>query len=179
MHSLQFIAVEFTPSSDPEDADQEAVGYLESMLEGVDAYPKWSDWYSIKESRWISQYTVVNAAREPDRWKEYIDQAKKWRAEHVKDYLGKAKLDDFAKKANLYAKKLLGIGYQPWNALDNMGMDMNIYYTTKLASLMNDEWTSESVFYDLQHWTSQFENIEERVTTNPENQFLIPVDFHH
>ena len=53
MHSLQFIAIELVPSSDPEDADQEAVGHIESMLEGVDAYPKWSDWYSIKESRWI------------------------------------------------------------------------------------------------------------------------------
>jgi len=55
---------------------------------------------------------------------------------------------------------------------------MDLWATKKLAQLLDDQWTPDSGVYDLENWTGNLRNFTERVAKNPEQQFLIPVDFH-
>ena len=56
--------------------------------------------------------------------------------------------------------------------------DMDLWATKKLAQLLDDQWTPDTGVYDLENWTGNLRYFTERVAKNPEQQFLIPVDFH-
>jgi len=61
-----------------------------------------------------------------------------------------------------------------WSVPDSMPL----YYAKKLSELLSGEWVSDSAIYDLEMWDTNLSEFRKRIDANPENQFLVLVDFH-
>jgi hypothetical protein len=176
MHVCQIILVEA-------ETPEEAFSNVESHFS--DGEPRWSDWHNASNSdslnfagRWSGAvFGDVNENGEfktpdtnPNHLRYSDDQA---RAEEViTRYLEErmASIREYKSKAI----DLITYSYDPYAS----GFNMDLWATKKLAQLLDDEWTCDTGIYDLENWTGNLRYFTERVATRPDNQFLIPVDFH-
>lgn len=53
------------------------------------------------------------------------------------------------------------------------------YSFYKMGKVLMNDWFSGSGVFDAQYYTADLSNFRERVQKNPENQYLVVVDFHH
>lgn len=171
MHTCQIMLVEA-------DTVEEAFDIVESQLNDA---PEWSDWHNAQgghsqnfAGRWEGQVfntkpeaeeqdvaNFLQYSKDPALAEQVISEHLGYRLADISNYKAQA-IDPSTATYNPYSKDL--------------GMD--IWYTKKLAQLLNDEWTCDSGLYDLHNHTASLAYFIERVKALPEKQWLIPVDFH-
>jgi hypothetical protein len=174
MHSIQLILIEA-------DSVDEA---FDNVANALAETPEWSDWHEANSSnvgshnfagRWSGEIFKNSPSDEPaPNFLRYADDpalAERVISEHL-EY----RLNDIREFRNKGAD-LASYSYDPYEK--GSPLRMEIYYARKLAQLLNDEWTPDSGIYDLHIWTGSLSYFIERVKTKPEQQWLIPVDFHH
>jgi hypothetical protein len=175
MHVCQIMLVE---AESPEQAFHDTWSLLS------EGEPRWSDWHNVEAGsmnfagRWsgcvfgevdeagqfIDPENNPNHLRysdDPALAEEVLTRYLEQRMAEIRNYKAKA-LD------------LTSYKYDPYAS----GFNMDLWATKKLAQMLDDEWTPDSAIYDLMNWTANLRYFTERVAKNPENQFLIPVDFH-
>lgn len=174
MHSLHYWAVQ------AEDK-QEAFGMVKDRLYNEDGsnFVEWSDWHVVGGGRWSdSQYEdssadVISYEEEPDKFNEIINRVKAWRVEEMNRCLSEIKPDRFISDIVDY--------------ISNSGVpqeerfSMNNYFIQIATNLIQDQYISQSGFYDMEEYTAHMGYLQDRID-NPDTkmlQFLVPVDFHH
>jgi hypothetical protein len=174
MHVCQIMLVE---ASNVEDAFSEVYSRLS------EGEPRWSDWSNVgsEELNYAGRWTgsvfgtpnaqgVYDADEAPNYLQYSSDPALAERA--ITEYL-EHRLNDI-RSYQAKAMDLKTFTYDPYSTK----FDMDLWATKKLAQLLDDEWTCDTGIYDLNDWTGNLRSFVERVKTNPEQQWLIPVDFH-
>jgi hypothetical protein len=170
-HVCQIILVQ------AEDVD-DAFSLVEGRLD--ETYPSWSDWHNASNAytndfagRWSGVVFAdeANPDKQAPNYLRYSDDPAL--AEKViSDWLEArmSTLSDYrTRMADLATTK-----YNPY--VDDLNMP--IYYSLKVAEILNDNWTSDSGVYDLTGGTANLRWFIDRVKSEPTKQYLIPVDFH-
>jgi hypothetical protein len=190
IHTIQIILVE---ADSPEDAFRE----VEMLLENSNN-PSWSDWHNASgweeknfAGRWsnaifltpeqekmleddtLDKSTIPNflcysdnpelADYIVDKFAGYRKQAMRENVPSTGDEIDLGKLID---------------NYDP-SASFSVGSSMELWRVSKLFQLLNDDWTSETAIYDLSSDTGNLDYYHTRCKSQPQKQYLIPVDFHH
>jgi hypothetical protein len=179
MHVCQIILVEAT-------TNLEAFNNVATILsDSTDV--AWSDWHNADHSN-------VDELSFAGRWKGNVfgevDENGEFKNQHnnndflkysddpaMADNVITEYLEARIRSINEYKSKAIDLStykYDPYSS----GYDMDLWATKKLAQLLDDQWTPDSGVYDLENWTGNLRYFTERVAKNPEQQFLIPVDFH-
>jgi hypothetical protein len=159
---------------------EEAFDIVETNLN--DSEPRWSDWHNANNAhtlnfagRWEGQVFNTNPTNE---YGEEVNNYLQYSADPalaervITEYL-ELRLNDI-RSYQSKAVDLTTFAYDPYSTK----FDMDLWATKKLAQLLDDEWTCDTAIYDLENWTANLRSFVERVKTNPEKQWLIPVDFH-
>jgi hypothetical protein len=172
MHVLHYIAVE---AEDKKDAFHTVKNFLEEP-----GNCSWSDWHVVGGGRWSkhsreaiedSIEDIISYKDDSNTFIKAIEGCRDSRKEEMSSMLqslnksgGEA---EFIIRALEYSK-----------TGDSIRLDMNCYYFSSIAEMLLGEWKSKSYFYDLASHTSSFIDVKDRINTNPEAQYLVPVDFH-
>jgi hypothetical protein len=159
---------------------EEAFDIVETHLN--DSEPRWSDWHNANNAhtlnfagRWEGEVFNTNPTNE---YGEEVNNYLQYSADPalaervITEYL-ELRLNDI-RSYQSKAVDLTTFAYDPYSTK----FDMDLWATKKLAQLLDDEWTCDTAIYDLENWTANLRSFVERVKTNPEKQWLIPVDFH-
>lgn len=101
--------------------------------------------------------------------------------EVIKRFLG-YRLDEIENTRNTLKTDYAGVDvftyeYDPDET--DFKKSMVMYYIKNLAKLLSNEWTPDTGIYDLVNWDASLKYFYKRVQTDPQKQFLIPVDFHY
>lgn len=176
MHVCQIMLIEA-------ETPEQAFSDVEDLLSNNS--PEWSDWHNASDAsnldfagRWTGVVfgaldesgQVMGVERNPNHLRYSDDPA--LAEEVITNYL-----EERINTIRKYQKEAIDLttyAYDPYTDK----LDMPLYTTHKLAQILDDTWTSDTGIYDLNNWTGNLRYFLERVKRNPENQFLIPVDFH-
>jgi hypothetical protein len=145
-----------------------------------DGYPHWSDWHNADNpsshnfaGRWSG--AVFADESDPDteapNFLRYSDDPAL--AEKVLSDWLEARMSSLRE----YKSRMTDLAtykYDPY--VDDLHMP--IYYSLKVAEMLNDNWTPDSGVYDLTNGTANLKWFIDRVKSEPTKQYLIPVDFH-
>jgi hypothetical protein len=184
LHTIHYFAVEA-------DSTDEAVRKVATEL-GEGFIASWSDWYVIGGGRWNSdpdnQYTtadndVIAYKVKPVEFQNCIEQIKIWqRTEiaklieqidpdeitlNIKNALARAQdhLENKTSKSDTKQKEIFALGFQ-------------LFLLRQVQDLMNGNYCPDSHYFDITGETVLFEPLEQRLKTDPDKQYLVPVDFH-
>jgi hypothetical protein len=158
MHTLHWIAVEA-------DNAEEAFSKVENQLLEYDN--KWYDWFDDKlGGRWASD----------EKCKIYqgkdifigLDIVKSNRKAEVERALEHIDLLEFESQIR---------SYDGSDVVTN-DYSMNLWRITKVAELVSGEWNSDSYFYDMDYGHGTMADLLKRIESDPDKQFLVPIDFH-
>ena len=179
MHVCQIILIE---------ADSPEMAFSD-VASNIDDDPiSWSDWHNADHSnvgelnfagRWagevfakldsegnpIDDETALNYLRysdNPERAEGIISQYLEERMSAIRQYRTEA----------------VDLSTHPYDPQVSTPYTPAIWATSKLVKLIDNEWTPESGFYDLEGWTGSLEYFIQRVIKDPTRQYLIPIDFH-
>lgn len=174
MHTLHWFAVEAQDKDEAFDLVQ-----VRLMPSDEGRFVEWSDWHVVGGGRWSkstyedSKDMVISYAESPDKFRETIEQCRKWRSEEMSRFLDSMDTDKFSSAITDYILN---------NGIPNneQRFDMNSYYIKKAGDMLMDHYTSDSFFYDLKEYTAHMSYILERLDNDETKmlQFLVPVDFH-
>lgn len=175
MHTLHYIAVE---ADSKQEAFESVQVFLEPSEEGY-RQADWSDWHVVGGGRWNSsgsQYDdsssdVISYAEDTEKWNEAIEGIRKSRINEMNTCLERMDTDKFKSDIVDYIS-------EGGDVTDDIMFNMNSYYMRKPTQLLSGYWIPESYFYDSVYGSASFRNLNERVKESPENQYLVPVDFH-
>ena len=161
MHTLHWIAVE---AESLEEAESIVTSNLaDSYGEGA----QWWDWFDTDiGGRW-SENSKTTCLNNSDEYKETLERIKVNRKAEMKQLLEGVNLDEFISAVNQYEGDKAVIDY-----------DLNTWRVRKMAELLGGDWHCDSHFYDMESWSCNLNYLDERVKTNPSNQYLVPIDFH-
>ena len=147
--------------------------------------PRWSDWNEVSSNyhttyagRWAGESVLGEKANNDTlRYSDDPETAEKVIAIYLKHRY--ADIDNYRQKLYADGKQdiLFSHNYDheaEWSAPESMPL----YYAKKLAELLNGEWTPDSAIYDLMSWETNLLEFRKRVDNNPDNQYLVLVDFH-
>jgi len=174
MHTYHRIAVE---AFDEEDAKGRALQFAESQ--------EWSDWMSIVEdSRLEDIKAVTNYKENPTGFTELVEQACKWTkeciGEVVKEY-GEVSLKEILTNPQY---DFAGYEGQPSPDLTQEQKDkrltdsLAVFRIGRALKVLNSEYGSETMFYDAVELTPNPKYLNERCESNPEEQWIVIVDYH-
>jgi hypothetical protein len=157
MHTLHWIAVE---ADSIKEAEQEV---LNTLLENTDA---WYDWFDNDiGGRWADNAKTLQGAE----MSAGLERAKKARTEEVKSGLERIDIGAFESYINSYE----GEDVEGW------GDDLyNFWRIKKIAEVMAGDWNCDSYFFDLTYGTARMNDVYARLKSDPDKQFLVPIDFH-
>lgn len=178
----------------PEDAFRE----VEMLLEDSNN-PRWSDWHNASgweekdfAGRWSGQIFLTpeqEALLEQDLLDKstipnhlcYADDPEM--ADHIVDRFLTYRKQAMRENVPAYGSEIdLGVlidNYDPSAPFSVGGVGMDLWRLSKLFELLNNEWTYETAIYDLSSGTASLDFYHTRCKTQPQKQYLIPVDFHH
>jgi hypothetical protein len=175
MHVLQWIAVK--PEGQLENPEQEVMQLVESRLQdemgGQDQYLSWYDWFVIGGGRFVegnpyesSPNHIISYAKDKDKFdKTIVD-------------IMVSRVDEF----NAYRKQFESKGIDLDNKLDSytgeMRYDFELYPLKKMIDMIQGEWDFNSYFFDIHHDSTNVNHMQEDLDKEPENWYLVPVDFH-
>lgn len=179
MHVLQWIAVQ---AEDKDEAYRSVEDNLNTMLGDFESPTMtWFDWFVVGGGRWnmtedddhteayIGGKTnlIVSANETPDEFDERVLQSMELR---------KAEFDNYAKDVdpNLITKIITEYNPREFDFFKFQGM----YPIKKLIDMAYGNWDMNSYFYDMQHDTTTPKYMFEGIDKEPENWYLVPVDFH-
>jgi len=174
MHTYHRIAVE---AFDEEDAKGRALQFAESQ--------EWSDWMSIVEdSRLEDIKAVTNYKENPTGFTELVEQACKWTkeciGEVVKEY-GEVSLKEILTNPQY---DFAGYEGQPSPDLTQEQKDkrltdsLAVFRIGRALKVLNSEYGQDTMFYDAQELTPNTKYLTERCESNPEEQWIVIVDYH-
>lgn len=175
MHVLQHIAVQADSSEEAFRSVENTFNEQYSESEGLGG---WSDWYVVGGGRWNSnpanQYQsdwndVVAYDNAPDKFRSIVQNALEARSEEmgrIKDKL------DYTKFEELVSEFISDpdVSANRW--------DMNHYYFSTAAKMLNGTWNQDSYFYDLDNYSTSPKYMFESIDSGNKNWYLVPVDFH-
>jgi hypothetical protein len=157
MHTLHWIAVEA-------DSAEEAFSEVQSQL--LDMEGAWYDWFDdILGGRWASaDWCKIYQGKDILIGLETVKANRKAEIERT---LEKIDLSDFEYQLRAYEGE------------DIVSKDsMNLWRIKKAAELLSGEWNCDSYFYDLDCGYGTMAEMLSRIETDPDKQFLVPIDFH-
>ena len=174
MHTYHRIAVQ---AMDRADAESRALTFAESQ--------EWSDWMSIVEdSRLEDIKAVTNYKENPTGFTELVEQACKWTkeciGEVVKEY-GEVSLKEILTNPQY---DFAGYEGQPSPDLTQEQRDkrltdsLAVFRIGRALKVLNSEYGSETMFYDAVELTPNPKYLTERCESNPEEQWIVIVDYH-
>jgi hypothetical protein len=179
MHVLQWIAVE---ADDKDEAYRTVEETLQNMLGDFDMpTTTWYDWFVVGGGRWnmsedddnIEAYTegkinmVVSAKEQPDEFDERVLQSMESR---------KAEFDGYAKGVDTSILDKIIKDYNPREY--DFAAFQSLYPIKKIIDMAYGTWDSNSYFYDMVNDTTTPKYLFEAIDKEPENWYLVPVDFH-
>jgi len=161
MHTLHWIAVEAESSTE---AEAKVTSYLSNSYgEGA----QWWDWFDDSiGGRWEdnAKTTLVNNS---DEYTKAVTRITDSRKAEMKQLLEVVDLDEFISAVSNYEGDQKVFDYE-----------MNTWRIKKMAELLGGDWGCDSHFYDIEGWSANLNFFNERVNTNPNSQYLVPIDFH-
>jgi len=174
MHTYHRIAVE---AFDEEDAKGRALQFAESQ--------EWSDWMSIADdSHFTDKKAITNYKEDPTGFTELVEQACKW----TKEYIGEVvkEYGEVSLKEILTNPQYDFAGYegQPSPDLTQEQKDkrltdsLAVFRIGRALKVLNSEYGSETMFYDAREYTPNPKYLTERCESNPEEQWIVIVDYH-
>jgi hypothetical protein len=177
MHVCQIILIE---AGTPEQAFSDVASFLSEANT-----PDWSDWHNANEGemnfagRWSG--AVFGSV---DETGQFIDPEKNPNHLRYSDDPALAEdvitqyLEERISTIRNYQREAIDLSTYAYDPYKDK-LDLPLYSTSKLAQLLGDDWTPDTGIYDLNNWTGNLRYFIQRVKSSPENQFLIPVDFHY
>ena len=179
MHVLQWIATE---AKDKDEAYRRVEDSLQNMLGDFESPTMtWFDWFVVGGGRWnmtedddnVQAYVegktnmVVSAKEQPDEFDERVLQSMESR---------KAEFDGYAKGIDTSAIDKIIKDYNP-REYDFVAFQ-SLYPIKKIIDMAYGQWDSNSYFYDMVNDTTTPKYLFEAIDKEPENWYLVPVDFH-
>jgi len=158
MHVLHWIAVEA-------DNAEEAFSRIEALLEDKESW--WWDWFDNDiGGRWAgNDWCKVYQGKDIAIG---LDHVKTNRKEEVERSLEKIDLSEFESQLNNYdGEDIVTNDYS-----------MNLWRIKKLAEMLSGDWNSDLYFYDMEYSDGTMGELLKRIESNPDKQFLVPIDFH-
>jgi hypothetical protein len=159
MHTLHWIAVEA-------DNAEEAVSKVHRALLNTES-EKWWDWYNDSiGGRWANNdWCKIYQGKEIAIGLDYV---KANRKEEVERMYNAIDLSEFESQLSGYdGEDIVGNGYS-----------MNLWYIKRVAEVLSGEWNRDSYFYDVSYGSATISDLLKRIESNPDKQFLVPIDFH-
>jgi hypothetical protein len=170
MHTAQIILVEIE-DKETDDPQTFAEGFLNNVLESGGS---WFDWFGEGAfgnglaGRWsgdVIEGDVLCYADNPELAEKVISEFIEQRQREVE-----------------YAQSVID-----GTALDSLSYDFDNqtshervgYALYTMGKILTNDWCAETGVFDSKHWSANLDSFRERVQKNPENQYLVVVDFHH
>jgi hypothetical protein len=162
-------------SLDKESTEEDALNDVADSLD--DNTPDWSDWHNAYltneepnfAGRWAGHFFGKANTYDCLRYSDNPELAEKAIAEQL-EY--RKQIFD---KAQEEISNMGSLSYDPY---DSKQYGSAGWYLSRMGDIYSDNWTPDSYVYDLQEWTASLMYWRERVTANPNNEFLVVVDFH-
>jgi hypothetical protein len=179
MHVLQWIAI---LADDKEQALLTVQENLQTMLGEYESTTNtWFDWFVAGGGRWnmaeddghAEAYVegktnlVVSAKDEPDLFKDRTDEAMQSRQEEF---------DRYAKDVDPTILDKIITDYDPRDY--DYSKFSTIYPIKKMLDMAYGIWDFNSYFFDMENDTTVPKYMVEAIDKDPENWYLVPVDFH-
>jgi hypothetical protein len=179
MHVLQWIAIQ---ADDKDLALRTVQENLSEMLGNYDTPTNtWFDWFVAGGGRWNTEgddsstaaYTegktnlIVSAKDEPDLFKERTDETMQSRQEEF---------DRYAKDVDPTILNKIITDYDPRDF--DYAKFSAIYPIKKMLDMAYGIWDYNSYFFDMVNDTTVPKYMVEAIDKEPENWYLVPVDFH-
>jgi hypothetical protein len=179
MHVLQWIAVQ---ADNKDEAYRRVEDTLQTMLGEYESTTNtWYDWFVVGGGRWnmteeddnVEAYTegktnlIVSAKKDPDLFDERVLQSMESR---------KAEFDGYAKDVDSSIIDKIITHYNP-REFDFPAFQA-LYPIKKLIDMAYGTWDYNSCFYDMENDTTTPKYLFEAIDKDPENWYIVPVDFH-
>jgi hypothetical protein len=170
MHTCHILLVEA-------DSAQDALDYVRAQIHGEDPYPTWSDWSEIGGrwsgifNGWDDTQDVLCYADNPTLADDILKDFIKYRVASIEQYKKELDTEGFVVDTAIAE-------YDPYSNDKRFANGMNLWRLQKLAQALQDDWTCDSGVFDLKDGTASLTYFKERLTANPEKQYLVPVDLH-
>ena len=173
MHTYHRLAVE---AMDEDDAKGRALQFAENQ--------EWSDWHSLMETDHLDFAVVTNYKANPEKFNELVEEALGWTQktidQAVKEY------GDIPLKELLTNPQYDFAGYEgePSPELTQEQKDkrltdsLAVFRVGRALSVKNSEYGADIHFYDTQEYPPNPKYLQDRCVTNPEEQWIVIVDFH-
>jgi hypothetical protein len=158
MHVLHWIAVEA-------DNAEEAFSRVEALLEGNEGW--WWDWFATDiGGRWAgNDWCKIYQGKDILIGLDYVKANRKSEVERTYE---KIDLGEFESQLS---------GYDGEDVVTN-DYSMNLWRIKKVAEMLSGEWNSDSYFYDVEYGHGTMAEVLKRIESDPDKQFLVPIDFH-
>ena len=158
MHVLHWVAIEA-------DDEKEAVSRVESRL--LEWESGWWDWFDNDiGGRWAgNDWCKVYQGKDIAIGLEKVKANRKDEVERTME------------KIDLSELTSLTIGYEGDDVVTG-DYSMNLWRIKKLAEMLSGHWNCDSYFYDLEYGDGVMSEVLKRIESNPDKQFLVPIDFH-
>ena len=159
MHVLHWIAVEADSAEEAFENVSDTLLYTEGN--------KWWDWFDDElggrwsDNDWCKIYQGKDIAIG-------LDHVKANRKTEVERAFEKIDLSEFESQLS---------GYDGEDVVTN-DYSMNLWRIKKVAELLSGDWNCDSYFYDMDYGNGTMADLLKRIESNPDKQFLVPIDFH-
>lgn len=167
MHALQLIAIE---ADSPEEATMTVRNLLDGCLEDNERNT-WFDWYEIG-GRWSGEPFGNNSnvlqLTDENKFHEILGQTLEIRNSYVEKYVRDINF-------NTLKSSLLSLNHEEGNS----GDVFSLVALNSLSEMALGFWNHNNYLYDMVAETPHFQWLRERVTSTPETQYLVAVDFHY
>lgn len=169
MHTAQIILVEIE-DKETDDPQTFAESFLDNVMESGGT---WFDFFGEGAfgnglaGRWsgdVVEGDVLCYADNPELAEKVIS-----------DFLQERQKDIEHAQSAIEGSAIESIFYDSDNQAKHEQVGYALYSMGKI--LMN-EWCAETGVFDAKYWSANLDNFRERVQKNPENQYLVVVDFH-
>ena len=167
MHVAQIILAEIKENDTPQ-------GYVETFLDSaLEGGGVWFDWFGEGTfgkglaGRWsgeVIEGDVLRYSDNPELAEEVIEKFLEVRQREIE-----------------YAQSIIrdcGVETMNYNMTDHGMWDKEGYALYKMGKILTNFWCPESGVFDATTWGADLKYFRERLAENPEDQYLVVVDFH-
>jgi hypothetical protein len=172
MHSYHRIAVE---ADNPEEAVALAQEFSNQQA--------WSDWNNVGNPK--NPEMVFSYESNPTKFVEEMNKAWGWTEGNISEAV--KKYGDITLRELLTDPKYDFANSTPINTESATKEEkekhfdeyMAIWKVGKAFSILNKNYTQDTMFYDASYYSIEPTNLKERIVTDPDRQWIVIVDYHH